>query len=229
MKPTNRRTPVFSSGVPTDDELAHRRTLYGRHQPTDPIRATRVPPALADREVFRALAGEREAVRAAELRLAREHSELNARNERARTEHAAAQRRAALSGAAPPPPLSVEPWPHVDHPRALFDDVHRVLEATELGILAEAATTWRSELRADLAPVREQIARAREVLADLERRALPVERALEVVEKLVPRVPAAPAAAMNPRGDRSAAEQAREIEELVAESRRPQRSRFRPR
>jgi hypothetical protein len=171
---------------PNDDEVASRRAKYARHLPTQPLRSSPVPPALADQPEFRSLADEREQLIRAEARYRAEAIDHTRRVEEARAKHADQVRAAMLDPDSKHPGAFVEPPnPYaVVAPASVYDERHRVLEAFEVGVLEEHADRWRELLEADAAPIRSGIERARRELADLEARLRPLDQALGELDRL---------------------------------------------
>jgi hypothetical protein len=175
---------MSKTAIPNDDVIAARMRRYGQHSPMHPLRSTRVPSVLAEHPTFRKLAAERQAVVEAELRLSAQHAELTARNELARAEHREAQRRAMLTGEDPPPRLELEPWPFPEHTRPMFDRLHRMIEATELGTLGESADRLTADLENRSAPMRKALRDARRTVAELEAELLVYDNARETLSRL---------------------------------------------
>lgn len=172
------------SAIPTDDVLDERRRRYAHHLPGFPLRRTRVPSLLADRPELADLAAERAAVQAAEARMSAEHADWSRRVQLAKSEHHEAQRRAMLDGTPPPPPLVPEEWPYPAHTRGTFDNLHAVIEATELGVLEENARRYAADLEQLAAPAREALETVRRRARDLEAELGRYDRAREALEHL---------------------------------------------
>ncbi|QCW51458.1 hypothetical protein FE634_15470 [Nocardioides dongxiaopingii] len=199
--------------IPSDEQVRDREARWGHHLPVYPSRQSRVPAVLASEPTFRDLAAERDAVRAAETRLHREHEELTARNEVAKAKHSAAQREAMLTGTPPPAPLSFEPWPYPQHSRQTFDRLHGAIEAAELGLLEDDADRWRQVLESKADPLRRKVERARAALAEAEANLTPYVAGISAL-------PAALAAVDGrrswPRRDPEAADPAQVLEDFEA-------------
>ena len=178
------RTRDTATRIPSDAVLDDRRQRYSAHMPLDPLRRTRVPAALAQQPEFVALAAERQATLDAETRLAGEHAAWQARVQQARAEHREAVRDAALRGTEPPGALRLEVWSHSEHPRSIFDEVHRVIEATEMGVLTEQAPRWARELDHQAAPIRDALGEARAVVRGLEADLQTYDAARDALDRL---------------------------------------------
>ncbi|KAA1427863.1 hypothetical protein [Nocardioides antri] len=166
--------------LPTEEEQARRRSRYGRHLRAHPVRQTQVPSAFADLPDFRRLAEEREHLIQAEARIRNEAEARRRRMDAANAERAEAVRAAMLDPSKPvPPPVDEEPWPWPAYPQHVFDDLHSLLEATELGMLEEQHDALAAHLEAEAEPIRRKVDKLREQLADEEARLIPYERAGE--------------------------------------------------
>lgn len=209
--------------VPEETATAERFTRYAPHIPIYPLRQTRVPVLLREHPTFRRLAEERAATLAAEARLAGEHAEMVARNELARDEHHAAQRRAMLAGEPPPGPLALEEWPWPQHTRPLFDRIHQAIEAAELGALAEDVTRWRRDLARRSEPARDALAEARASVRRLEAELAPYDEANAALARLGVHVQAAEKTPDAPdSNERAEAIERRMVRETTREEREAQ-------
>jgi hypothetical protein len=101
-------------------------------------------------------------------------------------DYAQAQQDALVLGLAPPPPLVLEPWTGVEHPRTVFDPMHVTLEAAERGILASGVDRLRGALEERSAKDRDRLANAQRQVRDAEEALQPANAALAVLDSLTP-------------------------------------------
>jgi hypothetical protein len=171
--------------IPSDAVLDQRRARYGRFLQPEVQRRSRIPSLLGGDRQLRALDEERRTVLAAEARLRAEHDELLRANELAKAEHDEATREAMLTGAPPPAPLVLASWAWPEFPRAIFDELHRVISATELGVLAENAPKLSGALAEKAAPVAEALGQAEQAVRDLRDELTQIEAAQEFLADVV--------------------------------------------
>lgn len=220
--------------LPTDEELVERRRRYGRHLRAQPVRSSQVPAVLQSRPEFRGLAEEREELLRAEGRIRGLAEARRHRMNLANAERAEKVRAAMLDSSLPvPPPIEEEPWPWPVYPQHYFDELHSLLEATEVGMLEDAHDELTAWLEAKAGPVRERIEKLRQQLAEAESNLLPLDSGTEELRRLreradlrrsggssstASRAPRPSAARLDDSPEARAA--LREVEDMLIESRR---------
>lgn len=177
-KPTHR-----PSGLPGDALMDERRNQYSAHLPLNPLKMSQVPTELRSLPEFVALEAERTAVHEVERSIARQHEAWQLEVQLAQGLHEAAMRDALLNGTPPPPPLALPAWPYQDRPAEILLEFHRVITATEAGLLEENADEYAAAVSEASAEARERLAEAHRLVTEAEAAVKPFDLAGKALQR----------------------------------------------